>query len=231
MLSPAHFVDTPFGGSAHGVVQGGLTALGRELLVARRGQRDGVRRRARVVGDDRRHPVAGGPPRGRVAHRCPRRRPQRPQSPRRPGPGIAATGGLVGIGFWPVACGGDDAAAIARSIVTAIELAGIEHVGLGSDFDGAVATPFDATGMALLTEALLAEGLSDDESRPSWAERDRVLGASLPSVTAARDIGQTRAAMSAAARAAPSRLDGSIGDGRSISAAIASAITSGGDAS
>jgi hypothetical protein len=28
--------------------------------------------------------------------------------------GIAATGGIVGIGFWPTACGGEDAAAIAR---------------------------------------------------------------------------------------------------------------------
>ena len=77
--------------------------------------------------------------------------------------GIAATGGLVGIGFWPIACGGRDAAAIARSIVHAIELAGVEHVGLGSDFDGAVQTPFDATGMAALTEALLAERLSSDD--------------------------------------------------------------------
>ena len=53
--------------------------------------------------------------------------------------------------------------AIARSIVAAIELAGVDHVALGSDFDGAVRTPFDATGMPLLTEALLAEGLSDDD--------------------------------------------------------------------
>jgi microsomal dipeptidase-like Zn-dependent dipeptidase len=77
--------------------------------------------------------------------------------------GIAATGGLVGIGFWPVASGGDDVASICRSIVSAIELAGVEHVGLGSDFDGAVPTPFDATGMPMLTEALLAEGLSEDD--------------------------------------------------------------------
>ena len=35
--------------------------------------------------------------------------------------GIAATGGLIGIGFWPTACGGDDAAAIARSIKYADE--------------------------------------------------------------------------------------------------------------
>ncbi len=95
--------------------------------------------------------------------------------------GIAATGGLVGIGFWPVACGGRDAAAIARSIVKAIELAGIEHIGLGSDFDGAVATPFDATGMPLLTEALLAEGLSDDDIAAVMGRNAvRVLAGALP---------------------------------------------------
>ena len=96
--------------------------------------------------------------------------------------GIAATGGLVGIGFWPVASGGEDAAAIARSIVAAIELAGVEHVGLGSDFDGAVPTPFDATGMPLLTEALLAEGLSDaDIAAVMGGNAVRVLAACLPS--------------------------------------------------
>ena len=76
-----------------------------------------------------------------------RRRRQRPQplatstcggSPRR--------GGLVGIGFWPTACGGDDVAAIVRSIRYAVDVAGVEHVGLGSDFDGGVPVPFDATG-------------------------------------------------------------------------------------
>jgi microsomal dipeptidase-like Zn-dependent dipeptidase len=95
--------------------------------------------------------------------------------------GIAATGGLVGIGFWPVACGGDDAAAIARSVVAAVELAGMEHVGLGSDFDGAVPTPFDATGMPLLTEALLAEGLSEtDIAAVMGGNAVRVLAAGLP---------------------------------------------------
>ena len=47
--------------------------------------------------------------------------------------------------------------------MVAIGIAGVEHVGLGSDFDGAVPTPFDATGLPLLTEALLAHGLSDAE--------------------------------------------------------------------
>jgi membrane dipeptidase len=94
---------------------------------------------------------------------------------------IGATGGLVAIGFWPVACGGTDVAAIARSIMTAIELAGVEHVGLGSDFDGAVPTPFDASGMPLLTEALLAEGLADDEiGAVMGGNAIRILSASLP---------------------------------------------------
>ena len=32
MLSPAHFFDTAYGGSAHGLVKGGLTDAGREQL-------------------------------------------------------------------------------------------------------------------------------------------------------------------------------------------------------
>jgi membrane dipeptidase len=75
--------------------------------------------------------------------------------------GIAETGGVVGIGFWPTACGGDDAASIARSISYAVDVAGVEHVGLGSDFDGAVPVPFDATGLVQLTDALLDAGLDE----------------------------------------------------------------------
>src|SRR6187397_1520174 len=77
--------------------------------------------------------------------------------------GIAETGGLLGVGFWPTACGGDDAAAIARAIRYAVDVAGIDHVGLGSDFDGAVQVPFDATGLVVLTDALIDAGLADDE--------------------------------------------------------------------
>ncbi len=40
---------------------------------------------------------------------------------------------------------------------------GVEHVALGTDFDGTVSVPFDATGLPLLTEALLDEGFSPRE--------------------------------------------------------------------
>ena len=50
---------------------------------------------------------------------------------------------------------------------TPSSVVGADHVGLGSDFDGAVPTPFDASGMALLTAALLARGprRGDDRGR------------------------------------------------------------------
>jgi microsomal dipeptidase-like Zn-dependent dipeptidase len=76
--------------------------------------------------------------------------------------GIADSGGVVGAGFWPTACGGEDVASIARSIRYAVGVAGVEHVALGSDFDGAVPEPFDATGLVQLTDALLDAGLDDE---------------------------------------------------------------------
>jgi microsomal dipeptidase-like Zn-dependent dipeptidase len=181
MLSPAHFFDTPYGGSAHGVVQGGLTELGRDLLS--RAEAAGVvmdvAHASSATIDDvlsvAVRPVVASHTGVRAAVPGVRNLPDDQVR------GIAATGGLVGIGFWPVACGGDDAAAIARSVVSAIELAGVDHVGLGSDFDGAVPTPFDASGMPLLTEALLAEGLSDtDITAVMGGNAVRILAATLP---------------------------------------------------
>ena len=181
MVSPAHFFDTAYGGSAHGVVKGGLTAAGRDLLsrMESSGMIMDVAHASSATIDDvlslAARPVVASHTGVRAAVPGLRNLPDDQVR------AIAATGGLVGIGFWPVACGGDDAAAIARSIVAAIGLAGVEHVGLGSDFDGAVATPFDASGMPLLTEALLAEGLSDqDIAAVMGGNAVRVLAASLP---------------------------------------------------
>ncbi len=181
MLSPAHFFDTAYGGSAHGIVKGDLSASGRDLLS--RMEETGVimdlAHASSATIDDvlslAARPVVASHTGVHAAAPGVRNLPDDQVR------GIAATGGLVGIGFWPVACGGDDAAAIARSVVAAVELAGMEHVGLGSDFDGAVPTPFDATGMPLLTEALLAEGLSEtDIAAVMGGNAVRVLAAGLP---------------------------------------------------
>jgi len=181
MLSPTHFFDTPFAGSAHGVVQGGLTDRGRELLsrVESSGMVLDVSHASSATIDDvlslASRPVVASHTGIRAAVPGIRNLPDDQVR------GIAATGGLVGIGFWPVASGGEDVGAIARSIVAAIRIAGVDHVGLGSDFDGAVPTPFDATGMPLLTEALLAEGLSEaDIAAVMGGNAVRLLAAGLP---------------------------------------------------
>jgi membrane dipeptidase len=54
---------------------------------------------------------------------------------------IAQTGGVIGIGFWKTAVCGDRVEAIAKAIRYAVNLVGVEHVALGSDFDGAVRLP------------------------------------------------------------------------------------------
>ncbi len=76
---------------------------------------------------------------------------------------IAKTGGIVGIGFWDTAICGEDAAAIAKAIRYAANLIGAEHIALGSDFDGSVKAPFDTSGEALITEALLQENFTEAE--------------------------------------------------------------------
>ena len=131
MISPAHFFDTAFGGSAHGLEQGGLTAKGREMI--RRMEARGVlldvaHSSARTIDDAlavSTRPVVASHTGVRGVLDNARNLSDAHLD------GIAATGGLVGIGFWPTASGGEDAAAIARSIAYAVERVGAEHVALG----------------------------------------------------------------------------------------------------
>ena len=94
---------------------------------------------------------------------------------------VARTGGVVGIGFWDTAVCGDDARAVARAIGHAVRVAGADHVGLGSDFDGAVTTPFDASGLPQVTQALLDAGMAEDDiARVMGGNVVRLLRQSLP---------------------------------------------------
>lgn len=181
MIGLAHFFDNAFAGSAHGVAKGGLTAKGRELVT--RLEERGVLvdlahsspRTVRDVLAMARRPVVSS--HGGVKGTCDNPRNLDDEEIR----GIARTGGVVGIGYWDTAVCGTDPAAVARAIRYAVSLVGAEHVALGSDFDGAVTTPFDASGLAQVTDALLDSGLSDEQIRAVMGESAlRVLRQTLP---------------------------------------------------
>ena len=164
MIGLTHFFDNEFAGSTHGVGKGGLTPLGRELVRRLEEKRiliDLAHASPQTIQDVlamATRPVV-------VSHTgvkgtCDNRRNLSDEQLR----SIARTGGVIGIGFWPTAVCGEDARAIARAIRYAANLVGVEHVALGSDFDGAVTAHFDAAGLAQLTEALLAEGFTPEET-------------------------------------------------------------------
>jgi membrane dipeptidase len=181
MIAPTHFFDNEWAGSAHGVRKGGLTEKGRALvrgLEARRILLDLAHASPATIDDAlalATRPVL-------VSHTgvrgtCDNRRNLSDAHVR----AVAATGGVVGIGFWSTAVCGTDAAAIARAVVYAARVGGIDHVGLGSDFDGAVTTPFDAAGLPRLTDALMQAGLSDEDvAKVMGGNVARVLGQALP---------------------------------------------------
>jgi len=78
---------------------------------------------------------------------------------------IAGAGGLIGIGYWEGAICDNSPAGIVRSIRYAIDLVGVEHVALGSDYDGATTVTLDTSELAVLTQTMLDEGFTEHEIR------------------------------------------------------------------
>lgn len=165
MVGLAHFFDNAFASSAHGTKKYGLTPMGRELVRK-------MEERRMIVDLAHASPatiidvLAMATRPVLVSHTgvkgtCNNQRNLSDAQLR----AIAANGGMIGIGFWSTAVCGNSAQAIARTIRYAVNVAGVEHVALGSDFDGAVTTPFDASGMLQLTQALQDEGFTDAEIR------------------------------------------------------------------
>lgn len=76
---------------------------------------------------------------------------------------VAERGGLIGIGFWPTATCGETVKSIADMIKYTTNLVGVDHVALGSDFDGTVTTPIDSSQMAALTSELLQAGYNNED--------------------------------------------------------------------
>jgi len=161
MAGFAHFFDNEVAGSMHGTAKGGLTPLGRRVLArmealgmivdVAHASHPAVAEMLRIA----RRPVVSS--HGGVQATCKVNRNLTDDEIR----GIARTGGVIGIGYWDAAICSTAPQAVAAAIAHVRDLVGVDHVGLGSDFDGAVTTGFDASQVVAVTQALIDRGFSD----------------------------------------------------------------------
>ncbi len=180
MIALQHFFDNELGGSLHGDGNTGLTDFGREVVeaVATRGLiLDLAHSGHQVVRDvlamtDMPLVVShsGIHKNCQVKRNIPDTLMQQ----------IAATGGVIGIGYWADVTCDDSPAGVARAIKVAIDVVGEDAVSLGSDFDGSVTTSFDTSELAAVTQAMMDIGLSETQIRKVAGENMlRVLRARL----------------------------------------------------
>jgi len=158
-----HFFDNEWGGSAHGVNRNGLTDKGKELVLKMNDLNitiDLAHASPKVIDDVLSitlKPVL-------VSHTgvkgvCDNQRNLSDAHLIE----IGRLNGLVGIGLWETSVCGTDAAATAKSIRYVADKIGVDKVALGSDFDGAIGTHFDVTGLPLMLNALEKEGFNRNE--------------------------------------------------------------------
>lgn len=158
MMGLTHLHDNAIGGSSTGLEKGGLTSFGRQVVqcLDERQLIIDLAHASEALIDD--VLVATGRP-VVVSHTGVRATCATPRNlSDRHVRAVAARGGLIGVGTWSSVVGGRTPAAIARAMRHVADLVGAEHVALGTDFDGTVTPPFDATGLPQLTEALLDAG-------------------------------------------------------------------------
>ncbi len=187
MASLTHFFDNALAGSMHGLEKGGLTDRGRQAI--RRMEALGMivdiahcshRCVAEILAVARRPVVSSH---GGVQATCKVNRNLSDEEIR----GLAATGGVVGIGYWEGAVCSTDPRAAAKAMRYVRDLVGIEHVALGSDYDGATTVRFDTSQLVQVTQALIDEGFSEPEIRAAMGgNASRVIRAGIAPMDAAQ---------------------------------------------
>ncbi|UWP87891.1 dipeptidase [Aliiroseovarius crassostreae] len=180
LIGLQHFFDNELGGSLHGQGNNGLTDFGRQVVaeVAARGMvLDLAHSSTEVVRDvlamtDMPLVISHT---GLHSH-CQTKR-NIPDDLMRQ---VAATGGVIGIGYWADVTCDDSPAGVAAAIRAAIAAVGEDAVSYGSDYDGTVRVGFDTSDLAALTQAMLDAGLSERQIRKVSGENMlRVLRARL----------------------------------------------------
>jgi microsomal dipeptidase-like Zn-dependent dipeptidase len=83
---------------------------------------------------------------------------------------LAEHGALIGVGFWEGAVCDYSPQGVVAAIRYGIDLLGVDHIALGSDYDGATRVLFDAGELAVLTQTMLDAGFGDEEIRKVMGE-------------------------------------------------------------
>ncbi len=159
----AHFFDNQLGGSAHGIHKSGITKFGKQVL--KRMEKlemliDISHASPKLIEDIfdlSKRPILAT--HTGVQGVCPSQRNLSDQHIKQ----IAQSGGVIGIGFWPTATCSKSITGIVESIRYVSKLVGIEHVALGSDFDGNVSVPFTVSNLSQLTHALIQAGFTENQ--------------------------------------------------------------------
>ncbi len=165
MAGLVHFFDNKLAGSMHGEEKGGLTDFGRQIVVDMEEMgmivdiaHSSHKTVAEILKMARRPVVSSH---GGVQAVCSANRNLSDGEIK----GVAATGGVIGLGYWPGAICDTNPKSVAKAAKHIRDLVGIDHVALGSDFDGAVTTRFDTSGIVHVTQALIDAGFTEKEIR------------------------------------------------------------------
>ncbi|KZN59874.1 hypothetical protein N473_02860 [Pseudoalteromonas luteoviolacea CPMOR-1] len=159
MVGLAHFFDNEVGGSAHGLEKYGLTEFGISALkkMEDKGMFIDLSHASPALFADvikyASKPVV-------VSHTgvkgtCDNNRNLSDNQLKQ----VAESGGLVSIAFFETALCGNSVQDAAAAIKYTADLIGVEHVALGSDFDGAIKALFEVRGLVTLVDALLELGM------------------------------------------------------------------------
>jgi microsomal dipeptidase-like Zn-dependent dipeptidase len=180
MAGLTHFFDNELAGSMHGLKKGGLTSFGRDIV--RRMEDKGMivdiahcseQCVTEIIAMARRPLVSSH---GGVQATCKVNRNLSDAHIR----GVAKTGGIIGIGYWDAAICDTSPRAAAKAMKHVRDLVGIDHVALGSDYDGATTVRFDTSQLTQVTQALMDEGFNEAEIRAVMGENAlRVIRAGL----------------------------------------------------
>ncbi|WOJ95440.1 membrane dipeptidase [Congregibacter brevis] len=172
MFGLHHFFDNELGGSLHGTGGGGLSDFGKDV-VARLDERGAIIDVAHSSEQSVRDVLAMSDSPLVVSHTgfrgyCPTPRNISDDLMQQ----IALGGGLIGVGYWDAAICKVSPKGIVEAIRYGIDLVGVDHVALGSDYDGSTTVPFDTSELAALTEEMLNQGFAEEEIR-------RVMGGNM----------------------------------------------------